>query len=151
METLYPSSFEPNSDWFIQESLNNTEWTKEENKKFESALAIFDKDTPDRWLKVAAMIPGKTVYDVIKQYKELEDDIGEIEAGRVPLPGYLTSSFTFELVNTHNYDAYTKRPVAFKGPDHERKKGVPWTEEEHRFASSSCTSSSKKKKVRPHR
>ncbi|XP_054798674.1 transcription factor DIVARICATA-like [Prosopis cineraria] len=132
METLYPPSFMPNSDWFVQESINNTEWTREENKRFESALAIYDKDTPDRWLNVAAMIPGKTVCDVIKQYRELVEDIGEIEAGRVPIPGYLGSSFTFELVDHPNYDAYRKRPVAFKGSDHERKKGVPWTEEEHR-------------------
>ncbi|XP_028779755.1 transcription factor DIVARICATA-like [Neltuma alba] len=132
METLYPSSFMPNSDWHVQDSLGNTEWTREENKRFESALAIHDKDTPDRWLKVAAMIPGKTVYDVIKQYRELEEDIGEIEAGRVPIPGYLPSPFTFELVDHQNYDAYRKRPVAFKASDHERKKGVPWTEEEHR-------------------
>ncbi|KAK4277873.1 hypothetical protein QN277_015801 [Acacia crassicarpa] len=135
METLYPSSFVPNSDWYVQDSFSNTEWTREENKRFESALAIYDKDTPDRWLKVAAMIPGKTVYDVIKQYRELEEDICEIEAGRVPIPGYLASSFTFELVDHQNYDAYRKRPVTFKGgssSDHERKKGVPWTEDEHR-------------------
>ncbi|KAF7830987.1 transcription factor DIVARICATA-like [Senna tora] len=129
-----------NSDWFVQES--HTEWTKEENKRFESALAIYDKDTPDRWLKVAAMIPGKTVYDVIKQYKELVQDIGEIEAGRVPLPGYdhLPSSFAFQLLHhhhhQHNYDDahYCRKrpPVPFKGCDQERKKGVPWTEEEHR-------------------
>lgn len=123
----------PNSDWFVQE-LNYTEWTKEENKRFESALAIYDKDTPDRWFKVAAMIPGKTVYDVIKQYKELVEDIDEIESGRVPIPGYLASSFTFQLVDHHNYDAYRKKPVPFKASsDQERKKGVPWTEEEHRL------------------
>ncbi|KAI4299451.1 hypothetical protein L6164_032912 [Bauhinia variegata] len=131
METLYPSSFMPNPAWFVQES-HSTEWTKEQNKLFESALAIYDKDTPDRWLKVAAMIPGKTVYDVIKQYRELLEDVSEIEAGRVPIPGYLTSSFTFELVDNHNYDAYRKRPAAVKGSEQERKKGVLWTEDEHR-------------------
>lgn len=138
METLYPSSFMSNTDWYVQASMSSTEWTREENKRFESALAIYDKDTPDRWLKVAATIPGKTVYDVIKQYRELEEDILEIEAGRVPIPGYLASSaFNFELVDHHNYDAYRKRPLNFKGSssDHERKKGVPWTEEEHRSVS----------------
>ncbi|CAK7325809.1 unnamed protein product [Dovyalis caffra] len=118
----------PNSNWFTQ----TTEWTREENKEFERALAIFDEHEPDRWLKVAAMIPGKTVYDVIKQYKELEEDVCDIEAGRVPVPGYLGSSFTFELVDDSNFDAYRKRPLTAKSTEQQRKKGVPWTEDEHR-------------------
>ena len=126
METLYPGS-----PWFLQVS-ESTEWTREENKKFESALAIFDEKTPDRWLKVAAMIPGKTVFDVIKQYEELENDVCDIEAGRVPIPGYLTSSFTLELVDNCSFDAYRRKSSTARGPDQERKKGVPWTEEEHR-------------------
>ncbi|KAK7305833.1 hypothetical protein VNO77_43745 [Canavalia gladiata] len=130
-ETPYPSCFMSNSNWFVEER-QNTEWTKEENKKFESALAIYDKDTPDRWLRVASMLPGKTVFDVIKQYRELEEDVSEIEAGRVPVPGYPTSSFSLELVDNHNYDECRKRPATARNSDQERKKGVPWTEEEHR-------------------
>lgn len=117
------------SPWFVQVS---TEWTREENKKFESALAIYDEKTPDRWMKVAAMIPGKTVFDVIKQYQDLEDDVSEIEAGRVPIPGYLTSSFTLELVDNHSFDAFRRKSSTARGADQERKKGVPWTEDEHR-------------------
>ncbi|KAJ8763996.1 hypothetical protein K2173_004868 [Erythroxylum novogranatense] len=78
METQYPSSFNSNLSWFSA----STEWTKEENKKFESALAIYSEHDPEKWRKVAAMIPGKTVYDVIKQYRELEEDVGDIESGR---------------------------------------------------------------------
>jgi len=128
METLNPSCYMSNSNWFTQ----TTEWTREENKEFEIALAIFDEHEPDRWLKVAAMIPGKTVYDVIKQYKELEEDVSDIEAGRVPVPGYLSSSFTFQLVGNSNFDAYRKRSLTAKSADQQRKKGVPWTEDEHR-------------------
>uniref|UniRef100_A0A6M2EG24 Uncharacterized protein n=1 Tax=Populus davidiana TaxID=266767 RepID=A0A6M2EG24_9ROSI len=128
METLY-------SPWCMSNPIcvgQTTEWTKEENKMFERALAIFDEHEPDRWLKVAAMIPGKTVNDVIKQYKELEEDVCDIEAGRVPVPGYLSSSFTSELVDNSTFDAYRKRPLNNKSADQQRKKGVPWTEEEHR-------------------
>ncbi|CAL0315748.1 unnamed protein product [Lupinus luteus] len=132
LETLYPPCFMSSSNLFVQESNNNIEWTREENKQFESAIAIYDKDTPDRWLKVAAMIPGKTEFDVIKQYRELEEDVTEIEAGRVPIPGYIASSFTFELVSNQNYDGCRKRAATVGGSDQERKKGVPWTEEEHR-------------------
>ncbi|GMN41356.1 hypothetical protein TIFTF001_010576 [Ficus carica] len=134
METLHPTSFLPNSSWVFQGSnQSSTEWTKEENKKFEYALAIFDETTPNRWARVAEMIPGKTVYDVFKQYKELEEDVCDIEAGRVPIPpGYFSSSdFAFDLVDDR--DSFRKKPQSARGAsDHERKKGVPWTKDEHR-------------------
>lgn len=132
METLYPTSYMSNSNWFLQESTQSSIWTKEENKRFESALALFGESTPDRWIKVAAMIPGKTVLDVIKQYRELEEDVSDIEAGKVPIPGYLSSSFTLELVSERDFDGNRKRSLGNKSSDQERKKGVPWTEEEHR-------------------
>lgn len=125
METLCPSSVVSNSSWFVHEGTST--WTKEENKAFESALVIFDEETPDRWFKVAAMIPGKSVYDVINQYRELVADVSNIEAGLVPIPGYLSSTFTFEL--HHGFEVCRKRARAY---DQERKKGVPWTEDEHR-------------------
>ncbi|PON36297.1 GAMYB transcription factor [Parasponia andersonii] len=128
METLHPSSSLSSSSWLFQGS-QSSEWTKEENKKFESALAIFDETTPNRWVKVAEMIPGKSVFDVIKQYKELEEDVSDIEAGRFPIPGYLASPFSFELVDDR--DCFRKRPLSARGSDHERKKGVPWTKDEH--------------------
>lgn len=103
-------------------------WTKEENKRFESALAIFDEKTPYRWYKVAEMIPGKSVHDVMNQYRELVADVSDIEAGLVPIPGYLASSFTLELPDFH---LYRKRPTTTS--HQERKKGVPWTQEEHRY------------------
>ncbi|KAF2296217.1 hypothetical protein GH714_036792 [Hevea brasiliensis] len=124
METIHPSLY-----WFSQ----STEWTKEENKEFERALAIYDEHEPDRWTKVAAMIPGKTVYDVIKQYRELEEDVSDIEAGKIPIPGYISSPIALDWVEDRNFDAYRKRPLPTKNGDQERKKGVPWTEDEHRL------------------
>ncbi|KAG6495989.1 transcription factor DIVARICATA-like [Zingiber officinale] len=108
-------------------------WTLEENKLFEDALAEFDTDVPDRWEKVAASIPGKTVGDVVSHYRELVDDVSDIEAGRFPCPPYsggASSSFTLNWENSH--EPYCKRS-GVRGSDHERKKGVPWTEEEHRL------------------
>nr|ACR09747.1 DIV2B protein [Heptacodium miconioides] len=131
METLYPTSYISNMNWFMEESTSKN-WTREENKRFESALAIFDKETPDRWTKVAEMIPGKSVLDVIEQYKELVADVTDIEAGLVPIPGYLTSSFTLELVDNRRFGDFRKRASLGRSSDQERKKGVPWTEDEHR-------------------
>ncbi|KAL0426266.1 UNVERIFIED_CONTAM: Transcription factor DIVARICATA [Sesamum latifolium] len=126
------------SNWLFEEN-KVTKWTAEENKRFENALALFDKDTPDRWHNVAAMIPGKTVSDVIKQYKELVEDVSDIEAGLIPIPGYGNTPFTLELGSDRDYQGGFKqlygpggkRNSSTRCPDHERKKGVPWTEEEH--------------------
>ncbi|GMH04222.1 hypothetical protein Nepgr_006061 [Nepenthes gracilis] len=131
METLHPASLFSNSSWLITENKSSI-WTKEENKQFESALAIFDDNTPDRWLKVAAMIPGKSVWDVIKQYKELEEDVNDIEAGLFSDPGYLTSPFKLEWVDNGRFDTLRRKSSVTRPLEHERKKGVPWTEDEHR-------------------
>ena len=140
MEILSPSSYSSTSNWLVEES-KSARWTSAENKMFENALAVYDRDTPDRWHQVAAMIPGKTVRDVKKQYEELEADVGQIEAGLVPIPGYSTSPFTLEWVNRHGgYEGFKQQACGIGGKrsslnrpsDHERKKGVPWTEEEHK-------------------
>lgn len=138
MAILSPASHFSNSNWLFEES-KSTKWTPAENKLFENALAVHDKDTPDRWHKVAAMIPGKTVGDVKKQYKELEDDVSNIEAGLIPIPGYTTSTFTLAWGNSHGYDGLKqsyglggRRSSSARPADQERKKGVPWTEEEHK-------------------
>ncbi|KAG5616207.1 hypothetical protein H5410_016031 [Solanum commersonii] len=126
METLFSTSFLPNSSWMNKKR----EWTKEENKQFESAIAIYDEKTPDRWFKVAALIPGKSIIDVMNQYNALVSDVSDIEAGLVPNPGYFASSITLELVDHCGLQTFRKR--GSKSSDQERKKGVPWTEEEHR-------------------
>ncbi|KAK4759127.1 hypothetical protein SAY87_020428 [Trapa incisa] len=123
--------------WFIlDEEVKQLTWTSSENKMFERALAVHDEDNPDRWHRVAVLIPGKTVADV-----------SNIEAGLVPVPGYNSSSeFTFEWANrnghSHGFDgvykqAYGhlcgKRYSSARRPENERKKGVPWTEEEHKL------------------
>ncbi|KAL5580813.1 hypothetical protein UlMin_013255 [Ulmus minor] len=139
MEILTPASFISNSNWLLDDS-KGTKWTPAENKLFENALAVFDKETPERWHNVAAMIPGKSVSDVINKYKELEYDVCNIEAGLVPIPGYTTSTFTLDWVNGHGYDGFKqsyglggKRAPPARPADQERKKGVPWTEEEHKL------------------
>nr|WQB68713.1 transcription factor DIVARICATA [Chrysanthemum x morifolium] len=135
------------SSYVMGESLKSTIWTPFENKLFENALAKFDKDTPERWQKVAEMVPGKTVADVMRQYKELEDDVSSIEAGFYPKYGYNNNitncGFTLEYGNNYGFDRCKSppycaggrpSPVAAGRPvEQERKKGVPWTEEEHKL------------------
>ncbi|XP_073526394.1 uncharacterized protein [Phyllobates terribilis] len=128
------------SSWLFGDG-NASNWSHEENKMFENALALHDKDTPDRWIKVANMIPGKSVRDVIEHYRELEEDISDIEAGLIPIPGYTSSAFTLDWADDSHlgfdspgeiYIPGGKRSSSARAIDQERKKGVPWTEEEHR-------------------
>ncbi|XP_009791349.1 protein RADIALIS-like 4 [Nicotiana tabacum] len=68
---------------------SNSTWTPQQNKKFENALAIYDKDTPDRWRNLAKAVGGgKTEEDVKTHYEKLVEDIKRIESGQVPLPKY---------------------------------------------------------------
>ncbi|KAK9057571.1 hypothetical protein SSX86_022407 [Deinandra increscens subsp. villosa] len=146
------------SSWMMGESLKSRIWTPVENKLFEDALAKFDKDTPDRWQKVAEMVPGKTVAEVKRQYKELEDDVSSIEAGFSPKYRYNnnnnnnkmmmmnTCPFTLEWGESQEFDRCKSPPYGGRGVmspvgvvaagrpvEPERKKGIPWTEEEHKL------------------
>lgn len=66
----------------------STTWTPKQNKLFENALAIYDKDTPDRWNNLARAVGGKTAEEVKRHYEVLVDDVMQIETGQVPLPNY---------------------------------------------------------------
>ncbi|OEL38314.1 Transcription factor DIVARICATA [Dichanthelium oligosanthes] len=121
-------------------------WTQEENKLFERALARVDWDAPDRWERVAAMLPGRMVSDVMAHYDDLENDVCFIEAGLVPFPHYagggasLSAGFTFDWDGGDDAGGLGFKRSCYmlggkrgRGPDQERKKGVPWTEEEHKL------------------
>ncbi|KAL0915174.1 hypothetical protein M5K25_015574 [Dendrobium thyrsiflorum] len=138
MEVISPyPAYLSNSKWILGERKSGN-WTQQENKLFENALAHFDEDMPDRWEKVAEMIPGKTVEDVMSHYQDLEEDVTCIEAGLIPFPGYSSSSFTLDWENDHGFDGLRQaccvggKRLGGRLADHERKKGVPWTEEEHK-------------------
>lgn len=149
MEILRPTTSHVSSggNWLMEETKSNVvvvatgegaTWTAAENKAFENALAVYDDNTPDRWQKVAAVIPGKTVSDVIRQYNDLEADVSSIEAGLIPVPGYITSPFTLDWTGggcngfKPGHPVGNKRSPSGRSPELERKKGVPWTEEEHK-------------------
>ncbi|XP_068323374.1 protein RADIALIS-like 4 [Pyrus communis] len=67
---------------------SSSSWTPEQNKEFENALALYDKDTPDRWQKVARAVGGKSAEEVKRHYEILIEDVKHIESGRVPFPDY---------------------------------------------------------------
>ncbi|KAL5562990.1 hypothetical protein UlMin_032737 [Ulmus minor] len=71
--------------------MSSSSWTAKQNKAFEKALALYDKDTPDRWYNVAKAVGGKTPEEVKRHYELLVQDVKHIESGQVPFPNYRTT------------------------------------------------------------
>ncbi|KAL6609878.1 hypothetical protein ACP70R_039847 [Stipagrostis hirtigluma subsp. patula] len=151
MEVLPPPAAAPYfagqaGGWFLPDRRagGGGAWTLEENKMFERALARVDWDAPDRWERVAAMLPGRTATDVQTHFGNLENDVCFIEAGLVPFPQYggggsQSAGFTFDWDGGDDAGGLGFKRSCYvvgkrgRGPDQERKKGVPWTEEEHKL------------------
>ncbi|KAK8529694.1 hypothetical protein V6N13_102597 [Hibiscus sabdariffa] len=129
----------------VDEAGNSSEWSREQDKAFENALATYPEDSSDRWEKIAADVPGKTLEEIKEHYELLEDDVNRIVSGYVPLPSYNPSS---ECLASHASDEGTgKKGSSHLGhgntdsnhgsknskSDQERRKGIAWTEDEHRL------------------
>ncbi|KAL1820809.1 protein RADIALIS-like 3 [Daucus carota subsp. sativus] len=77
---------------FISSSRNSaSSWTQRQNEQFEHALAIYDRDTPDRWHNISRVVDGKSAEEVKRHFELLVKDIMKIESDQVPLPNYRTS------------------------------------------------------------
>lgn len=127
----------------VDEAGSSSLWSREQDKAFENALATYPEDSSDRWEKIAADVPGKTIEEIKHHYELLVDDINQIEAGFVPLPCYNSSS---EGSTSHASDEGTNKKGGHSGnygsesnhgtkasrADQERRKGIAWTEDEHR-------------------
>ncbi|GMH12489.1 hypothetical protein Nepgr_014330 [Nepenthes gracilis] len=116
-------------------------WSREEDKAFENSLATHPEDSADRWEKIAADVPGKTLEEIKHHYDLLAADVNLIESGCVPLPSYTSSS---EVSTSHAADDGTgNKPSHFSSEtghggkavrsEQERRKGIAWTEDEHRL------------------
>lgn len=106
---------------------HSTHWNRSEDKLFEHALVMFPEESPDRWQKIASQLPGKSAVEVREHYEALVHDVYEIDSGRVELPSYADDS---------DWDSPSQIsfvPKSTKHGDPERKKGTPWTEEEHKY------------------
>ncbi|CAN4086739.1 unnamed protein product [Withania somnifera] len=128
-------------------------WNREEEKAFENAIAMhWVEDAEQQWDKFASMVPTKTIDELKQHYQILMDDVAAIEAGQVPIPNYkgeeASSSSTKEgnigysgsLDKRSNYGHSNgfSDPIGHGGKgnsksEQERRKGIPWTEEEHRL------------------
>jgi len=117
--------------------VQSTEWTRYHDKLFERALLLVPEDLPDRWNQIAGHVPGKSPAEVREHYDALVHDVFEIDSGRVEVPSYVDDSAPqlsggagISAWDSANQISFGSKP---KQGDSERKKGTPWTEEEHRF------------------
>ncbi|KAM0944247.1 putative transcription factor MYB/SANT family [Dioscorea sansibarensis] len=86
---------------------SGSSWTTKQNKMFERALAVYDKDTPDRWQNVARAVEGKSAEEVKRHYELLIEDLNHIESGQVPFPTY-KSPTSSRVVNEEQRLRYMK-------------------------------------------
>ncbi|GMJ04983.1 RADIALIS-LIKE SANT/MYB 3, RAD-like 6 [Hibiscus trionum] len=86
---------------------SNSYWTPKQNKQFEKALAVYDKDTPDRQ-KVAAAVGEKSAEEVRRQYKILVEDLMHIESGKIPIPNYKSNVKCCQLMTEEWHKASFK-------------------------------------------
>lgn len=127
----------------VDEKDDSGSWSREQDKAFENALATYPEDLDDRWEKIGGDVPGKTLEEVKHHYELLVEDINQIEAGRIPLPSY--SPLSEGSSGNAAEDANGKKGQSGNGggesnnggkaskSDQERRKGIAWTEDEHRL------------------
>lgn len=110
-------------------------WSREEEKAFENAVATHG----DNWDEIAALVPSKSLDEIKRHYELLLEDINGIETGRVQLPPY---SNGLESGDHGDGGGGGKKGGGHgdsghggKGSrsDQERRKGIAWTEDEHRY------------------
>ncbi|MBA0727461.1 hypothetical protein Golax_000446 [Gossypium laxum] len=127
----------------VEEAGNSSEWSRDQDRAFENALATYPEDSADRWEKIAADVPGKTLEEIKEHYELLEDDINQIESGCVPLPPYDSSDGSAGHAgdegtgkkgcsNLGHYNSESNQGSKSSRSDQERRKGIAWTEDEHR-------------------
>ncbi|CAL0330542.1 unnamed protein product [Lupinus luteus] len=138
-----------------------TIWSYEEEKTFENAIAMHwtEEESKEQWEKIASEVPSKSMEEVKQHYKVLVEDVSAIEAGHIPFPNYAaeeTKSSSKDFHGSSKASSSDKRSncnfgSGFSGLGHdstshtsgkgglsrsseqERRKGIPWTEEEHRL------------------
>ena len=126
------------------EVASSSEWSFEQDKAFENALATYPEDDPDRWEKIAADVTGKTLEEVKNHYELLVEDVNQIESGCMTLPTYNSTSECSAgnasdegagKKGGHPWNSNVESNHGSKASrsDQERRKGIAWTEDEHRL------------------
>ncbi|EOA22891.1 hypothetical protein CARUB_v10003623mg [Capsella rubella] len=105
----------------------SSQWTRSEDKMFEQALVLFPEGSPNRWERIADQL-HKSAGEVREHYEALVHDVFEIDAGRVDVPDYMDDSAA-----AAGWDSAGQISFGSKHGESERKRGTPWTENEHKL------------------
>ncbi|KAK8958574.1 Transcription factor DIVARICATA [Platanthera guangdongensis] len=119
-------------------------WCIAEDAAFEDALATISyplnedasggaSEDEDRWLEaLASRVPGKTAAQVKMHYEILVADVEAIEDGMVPTPPHWDDQLSSSPRTGGSEAGGQVNRVSV--PEQDRRKGMPWTEQEHRAA-----------------
>ncbi|XP_073144488.1 transcription factor SRM1 [Henckelia pumila] len=123
---------------------SSSSWNREQDIQFERALATYPEDLSDRWEKIAADVSGKSVEEVKYHYELLVDDVNRIESGFIQVPCYNSSldgsssqggdeGIGKKSGNLGQLNSDSNHGSKSSRSDQERRKGIAWTEDEHRL------------------
>jgi SHAQKYF class myb-like DNA-binding protein len=115
---------------------DSSKWNRFEDKLFEEGLVIYPESTPDRWQKISEIVPGKSAREVSDHYDDLVHDVIAIDLDQIELPSYKdddSDCVSWEVPTSQNQISFGSSKSNNKNSDSERKKGTPWTEDEHRL------------------
>ncbi|KAI4385807.1 hypothetical protein MLD38_003800 [Melastoma candidum] len=130
------------------ESSSACSWSRDEDRVFENVIASWEggvdldwADLSQLWVRLSGELPGKSLEEIRCHYEALVEDVWSIEAGRVEIPRYdrvegcSTSEVDGKAGGSGNSGGSGGGKEAGKvsRSEHERRKGVAWSEEEHRL------------------
>ncbi|KAJ0233873.1 Transcription factor SRM1 [Hirschfeldia incana] len=128
----------------VEEVSDGSVWSREDDIAFERALASYTEESEEKWEKIAADVPGKSVEQIKEHYEILVEDVSRIESGCVPLPSYGSpqggstgdcdgdGGGSTKKGGGNNHAGESNHGSKAKA-DQERRKGIAWTEDEHRL------------------
>ncbi|KAF8081701.1 hypothetical protein N665_0870s0023 [Sinapis alba] len=122
----------------VEEVSDGSAWSREDDIAFERALANYTDESEEKWEKIAADVPGKSVEQIKEHYELLVEDVSRIESGCVPLPDYGSPEGTNGHAGDVGGGSSKKGGNSHAGEskaksEQERRKGIAWTEDEHRL------------------
>ncbi|KAJ4911638.1 Duplicated homeodomain-like superfamily protein [Raphanus sativus] len=102
-------------------------WTRSEDKMFEEALVFFPEGSPNRWERIGYQLQ-KPAGEVREHYEALVHDVFQIDSGQVNVPDYIDDSAA-----AAGWDSAGQISFGTKHGERERKRGTPWSEDEHKL------------------
>ncbi|CAH8362030.1 unnamed protein product [Eruca vesicaria subsp. sativa] len=118
-----------------EKARGGSSWSRDDDIAFESALAIYIDETDNRWEKIAGVVSGKTLEQVIERYKSLLHDVMKIESGDIPLPDYDVPEDTNvrrkNIGKGSNDRKCENKQEGEPTSKPKRRKVIPWTPLEH--------------------